>query len=172
MLWIDINNLLFCLWLFRAKTAFPLMVFNKIQPEYPGSVVEETNIGFGLFASLSQPKGSILQKFTSSLPIFAENEYEKIPVAERAHCLLHRRENIWVWMIPESNARYANHSCQPNSFINSRLEIEALKDVEEGEEVLCVTLLLTQRLLSFIIVERNKTTFGIQRGHLHVVVGV
>ncbi len=133
--------------------------------------MEETNIGFGLFASLFQPKGSILQKFTSSLPIFAENEYDQIPVAERAHCLLHQRENIWVWMIPESNARYANHSCQPNSFINSRLEIEALKDVEQGEEVLYVSL-LTQRLLLFIIVERNKTTFGIQRGHLHVVVGV
>lgn len=43
-----------------------------------------------------------------------------------------------MWMLPDSDAKYANHSCTPNATIDDDQYLVAVCDIEEGQEVVFV----------------------------------
>ncbi|MFX0032974.1 MAG: SET domain-containing protein-lysine N-methyltransferase [Candidatus Hodarchaeota archaeon] len=57
---------------------------------------------------------------------------EEIPQEEIYHAILIARDK---WMVIQTNARYINHSCSPNCYINDDLEVITKVDVKKGEEL-------------------------------------
>ncbi|TPX41342.1 hypothetical protein SeLEV6574_g06144 [Synchytrium endobioticum] len=41
----------------------------------------------------------------------------------------------WKWLLPQSNARYANHSCDPNGIITNDQHAKTIKLVKKGEQI-------------------------------------
>ena len=92
--------------------------------------VKESNFGKGIFATRPISQGSIIIaikgeriNFTGSLDLGNREPY----------CL---QVGMDKYIIPESPFLYSNHSCDPNSGINSKLELFALRPIAEGEELL------------------------------------
>lgn len=101
--------------------------------EFP-TYKKQTNHGFGLFASTALVAGSRVQQFTGTVE-FAQDQYLEVPIHERAHCLLFQSSGEWRWLIPSSDARFANHSCTPNSYIADDLHLVTFKALEKDEEI-------------------------------------
>jgi hypothetical protein len=72
-------------------------------------------------------KGTIVQKFKGKIL-----SWEKIPEDEICYVL---QINNNRWMIPKSDAKYINHSCNPNCIIDDNLQIITTRPVEMGEEL-------------------------------------
>ena len=98
-----------------------------------------TPYGYGLFATKDLDAGTIVQIFTQYGPSYAEEDYETlIPDEEKAHCLLTRLDedaDKWVWIITRADARYANHSCEPNCILNEKQQLVTFKPVPQGHEL-------------------------------------
>ncbi|KAJ3044530.1 hypothetical protein HDV00_001957 [Rhizophlyctis rosea] len=41
----------------------------------------------------------------------------------------------WKWLLPTSNARYANHSCDPNSYISPTQELITRRPIKANEQI-------------------------------------
>lgn len=75
------------------------------------SIVKPTSYGgFCLVAAETIPAGTAVERFEGPLV-----EYEDCNDYDRRYVLLHLAEDKqWKFLLPLSNARYANHSCDPN----------------------------------------------------------
>lgn len=95
-------------------------------PDYP-SILGANTYGKALFAARDLPAGTAVERFTG--PVVP---YSAVPDEEIRYALLVRDDE---WMICPGNARYVNHSCEPNCKIGPELVIQTLRPVKKGEEL-------------------------------------
>ena len=57
---------------------------------------------------------------------------EKIPESKIGYAILITKGN---WMLPETNSKYINHSCNPNCIIDEMLQVCTIREVKMGEEL-------------------------------------
>ena len=93
---------------------------------YP-SRVGETPIGLGLIAEETLEEEAVVEKLEGRVV-----PYSKIPENEI--------QNVFEvgddrWIVPQNNARHLNHSCDPNCYIASNLDVIALRKIYEGDEL-------------------------------------
>src|SRR5438552_11178986 len=93
---------------------------------YP-SRVGETPIGRGLVADETLEEETVVEKAEGRIV-----PYNKIPEREIRNAFEVEDDR---WIVPQSNAKHINHSCDPNCYIASNLDVMALRKVYEGEEL-------------------------------------
>jgi uncharacterized protein len=93
---------------------------------YPSSVTH-TKSGFGLIASESLPAGTPVEKFEGTVSELGKIQDEHLPYVIRLEGD--------QWMIPQSNARFLNYSCEPNCRISESLDVLTSRAVAKGEEL-------------------------------------
>jgi SET domain-containing protein len=93
---------------------------------YP-SHVAQTPIGPGLIAEETLEEEAVVEKLEGRVV-----PYAKIPESELRNAFEVGDDR---WMVPQSNARHLNHSCDPNCYISSKLDVVALRKVYQGEEL-------------------------------------
>jgi SET domain-containing protein len=93
---------------------------------YP-SHVGETPIGPGLIVEETLEEEAVVEKLEGRVVAYA-----KIPESELRNAFEVGDDR---WVVPQSNARHLNHSCNPNCYISSNLDVIVLRKVYEGEEL-------------------------------------
>lgn len=98
----------------------------RLPGEYP-SEVRQCSYGKCLVATMDLPPGTVVEKFEGQVI-----PNEQVP----EHCVRH----VLVWdesyvLLPDTPARFANHSCDPNSYVNECSEIVTERPVKRGEEI-------------------------------------
>jgi hypothetical protein len=93
---------------------------------YPSEVLR-CNYGYCLVATKDLPAGIIVEKFEG--PIISN---ELITAESIRYAIIWDNNSM---LDPNTPARYANHSCDPNSYVNDFLEIATSRPVKRGEEI-------------------------------------
>jgi uncharacterized protein len=93
---------------------------------YP-SRVGETPLGLGLIAEETLEEEAVVEKLEGRVV-----PYARIPESELRNAF-EVEDNRWI--VPQSNARHLNHSCDPNCYISSNLDVVVVRKVYEGEEL-------------------------------------
>jgi len=93
---------------------------------YP-SRVGATPIGQGLVAEETVEEETVVEKLEG--PVVP---YGKIPDNEIRYAF---ETDTGRWVIARSNARYINHSCDPNCYIAENLDVLTSRKVHKGEEL-------------------------------------
>lgn len=103
----------------------------KKENEYP-SYVKPTTYGKGLYASKDLSSNTAIAQFEG--PIV--DTYEQVPTEDEIYALLFQPEggNDWKWLITQSDAKYSNHCCKPNCYLDG-LVLKTFKDVKKDEEL-------------------------------------
>ena len=94
--------------------------------EYP-SEARQCPHGKCLVAAMDLIAGAIVEKFEGQI-------VPRDQITEPAI----RYAIVWdetSMLVPETPAQYANHSCDPNSYVNDLLEIVMSRPVNRGEEI-------------------------------------
>jgi len=99
------------------------MVKAAAYPCYTG----DTPNGPGLIASEDINEGIVVERLEGRVVPF-----NKIPAPEIRNAF---RIDADRWMLPQSPARHLNHSCDPNCYISSKLEVMTIRKVWKGEEL-------------------------------------
>jgi len=97
--------------------------------QYP-SRVALTAIGRGLLATADLGREIVVEKFEGPLV-----KYGQIPDDEIRYVLLTGGGD---WVIPQTNARYINHSCEANCYVSGTREVFTSRPVSQGEELTLV----------------------------------
>jgi hypothetical protein len=89
------------------------------RPDYP-TIVIQVPYGNALVASRALSAHTIVEKFQGPLIDDVGIEYKDLSEKERQYVLnVKDKEGRWTWLIPLTQALYANHSCSPNAvFLN------------------------------------------------------
>ena len=88
------------------------------------------NTGRGIFAKHDIPEGNTIGLITG------EEHYE----GNQTLTDVHGNEN-WIgigkgtWIDPDFPFSFVNHSCNPNAGIQGSIEVVAMRQIEEGEEI-------------------------------------
>ena len=91
--------------------------------------VKESKFGKGTFATQDIAQGSTIISLRGERITFSDS----LELGDQeSYCL---QVGIDKYIIPEEPFRYSNHSCDPNSGINERLQLFALRPICKGEEV-------------------------------------
>jgi SET domain-containing protein len=93
---------------------------------YP-SYVDRTPIGQGLVAAENLAEGTVVERVEGRIV-----PYSKIPLAEVQNAFEVDDDR---WIVPQSDSRYINHSCDPNCYITGKLDVVTLRRVLKGEEL-------------------------------------
>jgi hypothetical protein len=93
---------------------------------YP-SHVDSTPVGQGLVASENVAEGAVVERLEGRVV-----PYAKIPDEQIRNAFEIDNDR---WMVPQSDARRINHSCDPNCYISSKLDVITLRKVLKGEEL-------------------------------------
>ncbi len=94
---------------------------------YPAEI-SKTAYGHSLVASEDLTEGSVIGRFNGHL-----SSYPDIPNEEIRYAILIGQG---VWMIPTTDMRFLNHSCQPScQLLSSSLEVVTIRDVQAKEEL-------------------------------------
>ncbi|KAL2914325.1 hypothetical protein HK105_206097 [Polyrhizophydium stewartii] len=105
----------------------------KLGPDAFGSLVRVESVSYGkaLVAARDLEPGTVVEQFRGPDVNYAElSDYDK------AYALNYLApDGEWRWLLPTSNARFANHSCDPNSVINEKFELETRRHVKKGEQI-------------------------------------
>src|SRR5436190_2141405 len=91
------------------------------------SLVERTLIGHGLVAAANIEEGIAVERLEGRVV-----PYSKIPESEIQNVFEIDQER---WIVPVSDARHINHSCDPNCYISTKLEVITLRRILKGEEL-------------------------------------
>jgi uncharacterized protein len=95
--------------------------------EYP-SYVDYTSIGRGLVAAETLEEGAVVERMEGQiLP------YDKIPEAEIRNAFEIDHNDRWI--VPQSSARFINHSCDPNCYVSEKLDVITVRKILKGEEL-------------------------------------
>lgn len=105
-------------------------MFNQEVLEKFKSEVSENSYGKSLIATEDLPEGTIVEIFEGVIV-----SYNDVPEKEKCYAIFVGEINEDKWMLYKTNARYANHSCDPNCFVGDDLKIITIKDVKKGEEL-------------------------------------
>ncbi|MFH1588545.1 MAG: SET domain-containing protein-lysine N-methyltransferase [Candidatus Diapherotrites archaeon] len=93
-------------------------------------IVKESKIeGKGVFAARKFKKGETVLDWCDS-PILTSDEIKKIPEENKKYIYYSKKNLILV----KPPARFVNHSCNPNTFIQNFQGI-AKRDIQKGEEI-------------------------------------
>ncbi len=93
---------------------------------YP-SYVDRTSIGLGLIAAETLEEGMTVERLEGRfLP------YSKIPETELRNVFEVDDDR---WLVPQSDVRYMNHSCDPNCHVTGKLDVVTSRKVFRGEEL-------------------------------------
>ena len=87
----------------------------------------ETSSGPALVASETVEEGAVVERLEGRVV-----PYSKIPDSEIRNAFEIDDER---WMIPQSPAKHINHSCDPNCYISTNLDVKTLRKVHKGEEL-------------------------------------
>jgi uncharacterized protein len=93
---------------------------------YP-SRVGESPIGRGLIAEETLEEETIVEKAEGLIV-----PYSGVPESDLQNAFEVDEDR---WVIPQSSARYINHSCDPNCYISNNLDVLTLRKVYDGEEL-------------------------------------
>lgn len=93
---------------------------------YP-SYVDHTPIGRGLVAAETVEEGAVVERMEGRIV-----PYNRIPEAEIRNAFEIDDDR---WMVPVSDARHLNHSCDPNCYISTKLDVITIRKVLRGEEL-------------------------------------
>jgi SET domain-containing protein len=91
------------------------------------SHVGETPIGLGLIAEETLEEDAIVEKLEGRIV-----PYAKIPENDIRNAFEVGDDR---WIVPQSNARHLNHSCDPNCYISDNLDVVVLRKVYQGDEL-------------------------------------
>jgi SET domain-containing protein len=91
------------------------------------SHILNTPAGPVLAASQTLEEGAVVERLEGRVV-----SYNKIPDADIRDAFEIEDDR---WMVPQSPARHLNHSCDPNCYIASNLNVIALRRIHEGEEL-------------------------------------
>ena len=91
---------------------------------YP-SYIDETPVGRGLVASETVEEESVVERLEGRVVSF-----NKIPDQDIQDAFEIDDDK---WMAPQSPARHINHSCDPNCYISTNLDVITLRKVYKGE---------------------------------------
>ena len=94
--------------------------------EFP-SLISETPTGLGLIAEEIVEEETVVERL----------EVRVVPFSKIAESELRNAFEVDEdrWMVPQSNARHINHSCDPNCYISNNLDVLTLRKVYRGEEL-------------------------------------
>jgi hypothetical protein len=93
---------------------------------YP-SYLDQTRLGRGLVAAENLEEGKTVEHLDGrAVP------YNKIPEAEIRNAFELDDDR---WIVPTSDGRHINHSCDPNCYINGKLDVVTLRKVFKHEEL-------------------------------------
>lgn len=84
-------------------------------------------MGRGLIAGETIEEGAVVERLEGRAI-----SYNKIPEADIRNAFEIDDDR---WMVPQSNARFINHSCDPNCYISNNLDVLTLRKVHAGEEL-------------------------------------
>jgi uncharacterized protein len=93
---------------------------------YP-SFVDRTPVGRGLVAAENLEEGAIVERMDGRIV-----PYSKIPESEIRNAFEIEDDR---WVVPVSDARHINHSCDANCYISSKLDVTTARKVAKGEEL-------------------------------------
>ena len=98
-------------------------------------VLKPAKYGVGVFASCAIKKGTHLRLFQNEAKI---RRREKVPEVFLHYCVAKNKEEVYS---PKDFGHmelgwYLNHSREPNAFCETDLDCFALRDIEQGEEIL------------------------------------
>jgi len=93
---------------------------------YP-SFVDRTPMGQGLIAAETLEEGTAVERLEGRVVPF-----NKIPELELRNAFEIDDDR---WMVPLSDARHINHSCDPNCYISGKLDVITGRKVLKGEEL-------------------------------------
>lgn len=87
--------------------------------------------GKGIFASRDIKKNEVL--FSAKGPIIC---YPFLPNYRKGPHWLNVGEKQWLMPLEKTPWRYVNHSCVPNVGLRGKVQVVAMRDLKEGEEIL------------------------------------
>ncbi|KAF9579121.1 hypothetical protein BGW38_004757 [Lunasporangiospora selenospora] len=119
----------------REQRSFPCRTIRGevlTDRSYPSQVVD-VSFGKGLFATRDCPVGTILEKFEGPVVEYSELGYD-----DTYYALNFLYDGRWKWLLGNTPAIYANHGCAPNAKVNSAQEIEVIRPIKAGEEILFI----------------------------------
>ena len=90
------------------------------------AAVSTNRFGQCLRAACDVPVGTLVETFSGPVMPYAD-----VPEAEVRHALLLDGDR---WLVPESDARYINHACEPNCRIEPGSRVVTTQAVQAGEE--------------------------------------
>ncbi|KAJ3079601.1 hypothetical protein HK102_003671, partial [Quaeritorhiza haematococci] len=101
------------------------------RPAFPVRVID-VPYGKALVAAQDLQPGTMCEKFDGP-----DVEYDRCSDYDKTYVLYYQPKGSkdWKWRLPVSNARYANHSCDPNSYITDNQELVTKRLVREGEQI-------------------------------------
>ncbi|KAI8821321.1 uncharacterized protein EV422DRAFT_37833 [Fimicolochytrium jonesii] len=116
-----------------ATATTPLATPPSLPPPrktYP-SHVRAVSYGKALFADADLPAGTVVERFEGEVV-----EYDQVSEKDKTYVLnfLPPGETEWKWLLPTSDARFANHSCDPNAKLTN-LQIILTRPVKKDEEI-------------------------------------
>jgi hypothetical protein len=96
--------------------------------------------GIGLFADEFIPRGALIWEFLPTFDVtFDRAAFERLPAETRCHvdkyAYLDRERNAFV--LCGDDARFMNHSAEPNTWEVSESCTLAARDIAPGEEITC-----------------------------------
>jgi len=124
----------------RCEEMITLIDDDELQMEnsvdnYP-SMVTENDYGKCLIATSDIEEGIAVAKFDGTWLKYKKDDMkpipDEVPADDINHFLIIDEKNL---VIPNTSARYINHSCDPNCKINDDMEVVTMRPVKQGEEL-------------------------------------
>lgn len=109
--------------------------YSVLENQFP-STLSKNHFGDSLISTKDLTIGTLVQKFLAEPTEKAFNGDLNAPLDERHVILLGQdAQGKLLYGRVISNARYVNHSCNPNCEVNSAKEIHTIKPVKQNEEL-------------------------------------
>lgn len=86
--------------------------------------------GFGINAGENIKRGEVITRFRGVVK-FKINKTKRDALAHPDWVGIKKDH----WIDPEKPQKFFNHSCKPNASIHKRLDIVAIREIKEGEEI-------------------------------------
>lgn len=93
-------------------------------------IVKQAKFGKGLFADEAIKKDEIIAEFDGQ--IYEDQKYDGTNNEIEDHIVQFTKDK---WRDSNGNARFINHSCEPNCGVKNLFQIVAMRDISAGEEL-------------------------------------
>ncbi len=118
--WLDLQS--------NAGSLSPITLLNVLPiTSFPSRLACITDCGQGLVSTTVLPPGTTVARFEGPVIPWKEVAEDQVRYA-----LLLRDDE---WLIPTSDARYINHSCDPNCSLDDSLSVVTTRPIDAGEQL-------------------------------------